>query len=130
MGAALSKTPDNPGLAVKNHVKPLPNPCWDGNEKSSGPRYLRVGYWITGLPVGRVSEEFLAIQEAWKRNGWQVDSSIPSVSKAALPDGYGLQLQDAGKGDGSLSLTGFSPCVPESTIAELQPDPTTIERPS
>jgi len=129
-GAALSKKPDNPDLATTKHRRPLPNPCWEGNVQSSGPRYLSIGYWITGLPAGSTAEYFERIPAIWQNKGWATETNdVSDVAKAKIPDGFGLQLQDAGKGDGSLSLTGFSPCLPESTIDAMEDDPFTIPHP-
>ncbi|MFE6926080.1 hypothetical protein ACFVAV_34060 [Nocardia sp. NPDC057663] len=129
-GTALSKKPDNPNLGTLNSLRALPNPCWEGNVQSSGPRYLSIGYWITGLPPGSNSEYFQRIPSIWQSKGWEVGvNDVSAVATAKLPDGFGLQLQDAGKGDGSLSLKGFSPCLPESTIDAMENDPFTIPHP-
>ncbi|APE34019.1 hypothetical protein BOX37_08580 [Nocardia mangyaensis] len=128
-GTALSKKPDNPDLATKNRRNPIANPCWEGNVQSDGPRYLSIGYWIVGLPAGSTTEYFERIPELWQSKGWATEPQGRTVVKAKIPDGFGFQLQDAGKGDGSLSLTGFSPCVPEATIDAMENDPFTITQP-
>ncbi len=129
-GAALSKKPDNSGLGTHNRLNPIANPCWEGNTQSSGPRYLSIGYWITGLPAGSTAEYFERIPAIWQHKGWATEiNTVSVVAKTKIPDGFGLQLQDAGKGDGSLSLTGFSPCLPESTIDTMENDPFTIPHP-
>ncbi|WP_278261332.1 hypothetical protein [Nocardia sp. AG03] len=128
-GTGLSKQPDNPDLATKKHRAPIANPCWSGNTQSSGPRYLSIGYWIIRLPPGSTAEYFERIPAIWQSKGWETETRGRTVVKAKIPDGFGLQLQDAGKGDGSLSLTGFSPCVSEEMIDAMENDPFTIEHP-
>ncbi|WP_188829173.1 hypothetical protein [Nocardia camponoti] len=128
-GAALSKVPDNTELGVRRSLRPNAVPCWDGNIQSSGPRYLSVHYWITGLPAGSVQQYYDQIGASWKAKGWEIQTMGTDVIKASIPDGFGLKVQDAGKGDGSLSLAGYSPCIPESTIDQLANNPETIPRP-
>lgn len=125
----LSKTPDSPVLGTKPIRPPLPNPCWDGNLQSNGPRYLSTSYWVVGVPAGGTAEYFTRIAEVWRAKGWQIDTTQPAIAKAVISDGFGLQLQDAGKGDSSLNITGFSPCLPETTIDGLVEDPATISHP-
>ncbi|WP_459955757.1 hypothetical protein [Nocardia sp. IFM 10818] len=126
-GAVLSKTPDSPLLGKDTNLYPIAVPCWSGNTQSEGPHYLSIGYWITGLPQDATGEYFNKISKIWQDRGWQETDSSRLVFVTKTEDGYGLHLQNADKGDGSLSLTGTSPCISDSALEPLDPDPTEIK---
>ncbi|MEV6771161.1 hypothetical protein AB0N05_21335 [Nocardia sp. NPDC051030] len=125
-GVALSKTPDSPDLGKDTNLYPLTMPCRDGNTETDGPHYVRSGYWLVGVPAGASRDYFDRIKRLWQDSGWREVDSRDRVVVVKTSDDYGLQLQDAGKGDGSLSLTGSSPCFPQSAMQPLDPDPTEI----
>ena len=125
----LSMKPDSDQLATKRHRRALPVPCWSGNVQSEGPRYLDVSYWIVGIPTDGTREYFERIPQVWQEKGWEEVDRSEDVVTVCTDDGFGLKLQDAGKGDGSLSLTGFSPCVPEETAESLEPLPDVFPHP-
>ncbi|MGW4244812.1 hypothetical protein [Nocardia sp. NPDC004722] len=124
-GIALSKTPADPGLA-QFEPYPLTVPCWEGNTQTEGPHYARIAYWVTGVPAGGTREYFDRITAVWNEKGWQATTSDRMSYTVKAAEGYGLQLSDAGKGDGSLSIIGSSPCFPESGMKPNSPDPTEI----
>lgn len=126
-GVALSKTPDNPGLAKDTNLYPITIPCWEGNTRTEGPHYASIGYWVVGVPQGATRDYFDRIKKVWQDHDWKTVNDTPWVSAVKTSDGYGLQMQDADKGDGSLSLTGMSPCIPQSALEPLDPDPATIK---
>ena len=115
----LSNRPDNDRLAVKGNNRALAIPCWDGSIQSHGPRQVSIGYWIVGVPSGGTREYFQRIVDFWRTKGWGQSYGDETAVAVRSSDGFGLKVQDAGKGDGSLSLTGFSPCVPEETKDSL-----------
>ncbi|MEC3954631.1 hypothetical protein VMT65_16445 [Nocardia sp. CDC153] len=126
-GIALSKTPDSPVLGKDTNLYPLTIPCWEGNTQTEGPHYLSVGYWIIGVPPGATRDYFDRIKRVWQDRNWKPVNSTQWVLAVKTEDGYGLQLQDADKGDGSLSLTGMSPCIPQSALEPIDPDPAEIK---
>ncbi|MFC9993561.1 hypothetical protein [Nocardia sp. NPDC127526] len=126
-GVALSKEPGNPQLAKFDKPYPLTVPCWDGNLQSDGPRYVRIPYWVVGLPAGGTRDYFDRITRVWQEHDWRTVNSTDWILIVETGDGYTLQLQDADKGDGSLSITGSSPCIPQSALEPLDPDPLEIK---
>lgn len=125
-GVALSKTPANDQLGKFDKPYPTTVPCWDGNTQTEGPHYVRIPYWLTGVPAGGTRDYFDRITREWQERGWRTVNSDNWVVVVETGDGYTLQLQDADKGDGSLSLTGSSPCFPQSALEPLDPDPAEI----
>ncbi|WP_067695906.1 hypothetical protein [Nocardia jejuensis] len=126
VGAGLSKTPGSPLLGKFDKPYPLTVPCWEGNVRTEGPHYLRTAYWVIGVPAGATRDYFDRIKKVWSDQGWSEENTSEWVWVVRTGDGFGLQLQDADKGDGSLSITGSSPCVPESALEPLDPDPSEI----
>jgi len=129
MEVSLSRTPGSAHLGAFRGRMPGAVPCWSGNVQSEGPRYLDVSYWIVGIPAGGTREYFERILQNWQARGWEETSRDEVAGAVRTGDGFGLKLQDAGKGDGSLSLTGFSPCVPEETEDSLEPLPDVFPHP-
>ncbi|WP_446225657.1 hypothetical protein ACTWPB_11625 [Nocardia sp. IBHARD005] len=122
----LSKNPENSALASFGRERPVSAPCWDASTQSSGPYNLSSSYWVTGVPKGENRKYFDAMLDAWEKQGWPVERESRFAANTTLLEGFGLQLQDAGKGDGSLSVTGYSPCVDQSTIEGVTKEPDTI----
>lgn len=126
-GVVLSKTPASQQLGTFDNVYPIAVPCWDGNVQTEGPHYVRTAYWVVGVPPGASREYFDSIKSVWQDRGWHEKDSSQRVFIAQTNDGYTMQLKDADKGDGSLSITGSSPCFPESALEPIDPDPTEIK---
>ncbi|WP_067712182.1 hypothetical protein [Nocardia yamanashiensis] len=124
-GIELSKTPANPNLATFDPY-PVTPPCWEGNVQTEGPHYARVTYWVAGVPAGATREYFDRIAAVWRERGWQPTDSDQWSYTVKTPDGYGLRINDAGKGDGSLGMLGMSPCFPEAALEPIDPDPPRI----
>lgn len=125
----LSMKPDSDQLGTRRKSMPTAVPCWSGNVQSEGPGYLRISYWVTGVPPGGTREYFERIRQIWQKKGWEEVRRDDKHATVRTGDGFGLKLQDAGKGDGSLSLVGFSPCVPEETEDSLEPLPDVFPHP-
>ncbi|MVU76397.1 hypothetical protein GPX89_03955 [Nocardia sp. ET3-3] len=81
----------------------------------------------SGAAAGATRSYFDRIKQVWQDHDWKPVNSTQWVIAVKTDDGYGLQLQDADKGDGSLSLTGVSPGIPQSALEPIDPDPTEIE---
>ncbi|MFB7876261.1 hypothetical protein ACFC06_13475 [Nocardia sp. NPDC056064] len=128
-GVHLSKTSDNPGLSAFGKERPVSSPCWEGSAQTTGMYYLSSSYWMSGVPAGENRAYYDATVRAWEERGWAVEHVSAWVTTATLPDKFGLRLQDADEGDGSLSVTGMSACVHESTIDDVVAEPETINHP-
>ncbi|MDG3015830.1 hypothetical protein [Speluncibacter jeojiensis] len=128
-GVSLSYHPDNPVLGALGPENPVP--CNDSNTVEHGPMNVTSGYWLVGVPAGQGRHYFDLITQLWSGWGWR-ESPGADMKWAAFnnTDGYSLVIQDAGKGDGSLSLTTTSPCFPESAAGTTTPEPSVIEHPS
>ncbi|WP_157102105.1 hypothetical protein [Nocardia caishijiensis] len=125
---SLSKTPDVSDLAEKQNRPPLPNACWDGNVQSDGPRYISSSYWVVGIPPSAGKEYFDLFAESWKNNGWKTSAEMIGIARVDFPDGFGIKL-NAGPDYRFMSLTGYSPCMPDTTIEDMDSDPRTIPHP-
>jgi hypothetical protein len=125
----LSLKPENrdlgalsPGFAV---------PCNDRSGDTSGPVQVQIRYWVTGVPAGQTAHYFQLIRNVWTQRGYRPDPNPePDWAAFRTSDGYGLVVQDAGKGDGSLSISAGSPCFPESAQGATSPQPTLIPHPA
>jgi hypothetical protein len=127
----LSRTPDNPELGTLGNEAAISVPCTDGAPTPETPLQAQIGYWIVGIPSGQVQRYFSRIHEIWTGKGWKLSpESDARWATVVTPDGYSLTVQDAGKGDGSLSLTAGSPCFPASAQGTTSPQPTEIKHPS
>ena len=125
----LSRKPASDQLGAFTKRKPNALPCWDGSIQSHGPRRVDIAYWIVGIPPGGTGEYFQRISDIWIAKGWEQTDRDSSYVSVRTDDGFGLALEDASKGDGSLSLTGFSPCVPEETKDSLEDLPEVFPHP-
>lgn len=130
-GVGLSLTPDNPHLGALGRESAITVPCNDSNLVTDSPVQAQIGYWVVGVPDGENTRYFGLIRDSWTQRGWSLNpASDPRWASVATPDGYSLAVQDAGKGDGSLSITAGSPCFPQSGKGTSTPQPTEISRPS
>lgn len=136
----LEKTADETGIGFSmspdgdNHGSPFqpagPMPCYDGYQEH-GPHQVQVSYWVVGVPAGQTPQYFARLRQTWTGWGWKLDSEATStLAGLGTPDNYTFVLQDAGKGDGWLSITAASPCFPYSGMGSKTPQPTVIQRPS
>lgn len=130
-GVGLSVTPDNPDLGALGPQVVLNVPCDDNNDDPRNPVQTQIAYWITGLPSGQTDHYFGVIRDYWTGRGYRLNpDSTSHWAAVATPDGYSLALNNAGKGDGSVSITSGSPCFPKSAEDTTTPQPTELERPS
>ena len=128
-GVGLSLTPDSQDLSTLSPGFTVP--CNDKSGDTSGPVQLQIGYWVVGVPAGQTARYPDLIHNVWTRMGYRHDPNSNTVSTAVTtPDGYTMDVQDAGKGDGSLSMSAGSPCFPENAKGTTTPQPTEIKRPS
>jgi hypothetical protein len=128
-GVGLSRTPDNPNLATLD--EPVRVPCNDSDLVTDGPVQVQIRYWVVGVPAGQTARYFELIRDVWTRRGWALSPDSDSRwAPVATPDGYGLNVQNARKGDGSLSIAAGSPCFPQSAEGTTTPQPTELKRPS
>ncbi|MFD3704567.1 hypothetical protein ACFWUP_15615 [Nocardia sp. NPDC058658] len=128
VSTSLAKLADVPNLASHSAGPPLSVPCWDGNLQSEGPHYITSAYWIVGVPPSAGKEYFDQLSETWKNKGWNTSEKMIRVTEVELPDGFGLTL-NAGPDYRFMSLTGHSPCMPDSAIDGMENDPLIITRP-
>jgi hypothetical protein len=127
----LSRTPDNPNFATLTHGAAITVPCNDSDLVTDGPVQAQIAYWVVGVPPGQTARYFDLIRDVWTRRGWALSPDADSRwAPVATPDGYGLNVQNARKGDGSLSITAGSPCFPKSGEGTTTPQPTELKRPS
>ncbi|MCX4095770.1 hypothetical protein [Nocardia sp. alder85J] len=128
-GVRLSLTPDNRDLSVLDPGFTVP--CNDRSGDTSGPVQEQILYWLVGVPAGQTSHYFALIRDIWAGKGYRL-TSPPDAKPATVvtPEGYSLAVQDASKGDGSLSLSAGSPCFPENAKGTTTPQPTVIDRPA
>ncbi|MQY22908.1 hypothetical protein [Nocardia macrotermitis] len=130
-GVQLSATPDNPNLATLGPEIVINVPCDDNNDDPRNPVQTTIAYWIAGLPGGQTDHYFQEIRDYWTGRGFRLNpDSSSSWAGVRTPDGYSLVIKNAGKGDGSLSITSGSPCFPKSGEGTTTPQPTELRRPS
>ncbi|WP_019930710.1 hypothetical protein [Nocardia sp. BMG111209] len=128
-GVRLSLTPANTDLTALDPS--ITVPCNDRSGDTSGPVQAQIAYWVVGVPNGQTSRYFGLIRDTWTGKGYRLaPQSDARRASTVTPDGYSLAVQDAGKGDGSLSLSAGSPCFPESAKGTTAPQPTEIQRPA
>ncbi|QVI20905.1 hypothetical protein KHQ06_33300 [Nocardia tengchongensis] len=134
----LQKTADETGVGFSltsdgnNHGSPLQPgglmPCYDGN-KEQGAHQVQAEYWVVGIPAGQLPRYKTLLQDTWTKWGWKLDpEATPTLAGVATPDNYSFILQDAGKGDGWLSVTAASPCFPFEGNGATTPLPSEIHR--
>jgi hypothetical protein len=127
----LSLAPDNPNLASLGPKAAIVVPCTDGAPTEGTPLQSQISYWLVGVPAGQGQEYFTRIHTIWTQRGWKLNPHSDARWATVLtPDGYSLTVQDAGKGDGSLSITAGSPCFPASAKGGASPQPTAIPHPA
>ena len=130
-GMGLSVTPDNPHLSALGPEIVLNVPCDDNNDDPRNPVQTQIGYWITGVPAGQDDHYFELIRNYWTGRGFRLNpDSDSSWAAVRTPDGYSLALNNANRGDGSLSITTGSPCFPKALEGVTGPQPTELRRPS
>ncbi|MFI5776955.1 hypothetical protein [Nocardia sp. NPDC051570] len=130
-GVSLSRKPDNPNLGAFGDEAAITVPCDDSDLRTDGPVQLQIRYWLVGVPLGQNTHYFDLIRDYWTSQGFRLHPGADSRSTPVItPDGYRLNVQDAGKGDGSLSIGAGSPCFPQSGKGTTTPQPTEIKRPS
>ncbi|WP_024800132.1 hypothetical protein [Nocardia sp. BMG51109] len=130
-GVGLSRTPDNPNLGILGAGAATTVPCEDSNVDTDGAVQLQIRYWVVGIPLGEGGHYFELIRNVWSQRGFLLNPASDSRWAAVMtPDQYRLNVQDAGQGDGSLSMGAGSPCFPESGEGTTTPQPTEIRRPS
>lgn len=131
-GVGLSRRPDNPNLArLDDGDAAITVPCDDNDISGDGPEQVQLGYWVVGVPAGQNSHFFDLIRDAWTGRGFILHPEADSRwAPVFTPDGYTLVVQDAGKGDGSLSINTGSPCFPLSGKDATTPQPNELHRPS
>lgn len=134
----LQKTADETGLGFSltpdqgNNGSPfgaaLRAPCSDGDNEH-GPHQVQMRYWVVGIPAGQLTRYRTVLQDTWTSWGWKLDpEATPKLTGVGTPDHYSFILQDAGKGDGWLSVTAASPCFPFEGLGSTTPQPSDIHR--
>ncbi|KZM70450.1 hypothetical protein [Nocardia terpenica] len=130
-GVGLSRTPDNPNLGTLGTGAANTVPCEDDNSNPDGPVQAQTSYWVVGVPRGQNDHYFQLIRDYWTGRGFHLHPGSDSRWAAVMtPDQYRLNVQDAGKGDGSLSIGAGSPCFPKAAKGTATPQPPELTRPS
>ncbi len=130
-GAGLSRRPDNPNLgALDDQDAAITVPCDDSDLVTDGPVQVQIRYWVIGVPTGQDSRYFGLIRDGWTGRGFRLSPQAdPRWAAVITPDSYRLVVQDARKGDGSLSITAGSACFPYSDKDATTPQPSQLRPP-
>ncbi|MFF0490042.1 hypothetical protein ACFYTQ_13580 [Nocardia sp. NPDC004068] len=126
IGVKFSLSPD--GVNHATAFEPADTmPCYDGH-RERGPHQVQALYWVAGVPPGQTSRFFSLLRDTWKNWGWKLDPKATNTLAAlGTPDHYTFIVQDAGKGDGWLSIVAASPCFPYEGLGAETPAPDVIE---
>lgn len=126
MGFALR--PDTDNFATLDGWQPMP--CYDGH-REHGPWQVQVDYWVVGVPPGEASRYFDTIRRIWTEMGWrQSANATATLAGFETPDGYTFVVRDAELQPSGLSVTGASPCFPDTKRGGDRPtQPSEIKHP-
>ncbi|MFC7446460.1 hypothetical protein [Rhodococcus daqingensis] len=104
-------------------------PCDDNDTEATGPVFLTLNYWVSGIAETGAAENLDAIAAYWEDRDRPLTRRTSGEGRTAvvtMPDGYAIVAHDNGRG--SLSVSGTSACFPRGA-AGVTGQPDVIERP-
>ncbi|MFD4267426.1 hypothetical protein [Rhodococcus sp. NPDC058481] len=133
---SLSALPKGASLTLAHPSSPVGafnpggvTPCDDSDTDATGPVFLTLDYWVSGIAETDVAQNLDAIAGYWEnrdRPPAERSSGEGRTAVVTMPDGYAIVVDDNGRG--SLSVSGTSACFPRANAGGAgQPD--VIDRP-